>query len=430
MFLTGLLTGGGMSSLDLTLWIEGDISTNRVITRFLNDLNSQILCKTRLVGDLNWHSLVDSLPVFCRVCHPDLAWLPKYLKDHNVPYCYYIDDNFWQMFGDSDICKYYQDPRVVFSLDEFVRNSSVIITNSASLHDFIGVRFPMVRREFLPAPFDVSYTQSLLSQKEKWSSDLNTPVVGYAGGFKLDEFEFLEQVVFAVLEKNPSVRFEFIGGCSKELKNHPSVQWFPGFSDYSEYLAFKVSRNWTVGLAPLFASDFNASKTDNKFREYAGCGIAGVYSNNSPYINSVVDMTTGLLVDNNVNDWLVAIDTLLSDEILRNRLKSNAIEDVQRRYSHDSIGGKWLDVFSKIFKPHVKNRIDVIRFKYVKTCHAHHDYKNAYKFSLGSDFLVLKKYSFDVFKLFADKKNIKSLVALGVVVALVNINYFIFKMVY
>ncbi|WP_191630907.1 glycosyltransferase, partial [Pseudomonas fluorescens] len=167
------------------------------------------------------------------------------------------------------------------------------------------------------------------------------PVVGYAGGSKKEEFEFLEVVIARLNKIRPDIRFEFIGGFSDGLRELNNVQWFPGFNDYAKFLAFKVSRGWTVGLAPLMDSEFNASKTNNKFREYAGCNIAGLYSKTSPYVECVRSGESGLLVKNSPDDWVEAIIRMVDDQSLCERIKAEAFSFVDSNYSHEVIAPVW-----------------------------------------------------------------------------------------
>jgi len=352
----------------ITLWVEGDIATNQILSKLLNDLGFPKGCRTRNIESLELADLADSVPVFCRLCHPQLFWIPEYLTEKGISYVYYIDDNFWMLHGTTPLHKYYNSPEVVRSLDNFVRYASTVITNSCALRDCIDRRFPSVRNELLPPPFDVSFIKRLLGEdgNDQYKKTSSKFIVGYSGGFKAEEFAFLVGVVNALHAELPDIRFEFIGACPEELKSHPAVSWFPPINDYDEYLAFQLSRKWTIGLAPLMASGFNAAKTDNKFREYGGCGIAGVYSMVSPYREVVIHGRTGILVDNSVECWVTAIKQILEDCELHQRMTQGAFAYVEQRYAHDAIANSWREVFDWVsHRPRI-SLTERIRFRAVK----------------------------------------------------------------
>ncbi|WP_141233016.1 glycosyltransferase [Pseudomonas sp. Irchel 3A7] len=358
-----------MSLNRINFWIEGDISTTRIISRLLNDVVGEGNCHTELLTNIDWASLSSGSNIFCRVSDPRFRWLPAYLRKNGITYAYYLDDNFWKITGTSELARYYQSERVVSALDEFVRGAAFVITHNKMLADFIAQRFPGVKCDLLPVPFDMSLIREIESSTESRSD--SSPVVGYAGGFKEEEFKFLEPVVKQLGKERPDIRFEFIGGISDSLRALNNVQWFPGSSDYAAFLSFKISRKWTVGLAPLMESEFNASKTNNKFREYGGCHIPGVYSNTSPYIESIRSGESGILVKNTTEAWIDAIKRLIDDKGLNEKVTQGAYDFVDENYSHESIAPIWKVALSKIPESPPSTALSRFRFSYVKRYHSH-----------------------------------------------------------
>lgn len=371
-----------MSVSDVNFWIEGDISTTRVVSRFLNDMLGAGNCHTRLLRSVDWATLVKSLNIFCRVCDPSYKWLPAYMKKRGISYVYYIDDNFWKINGKSDLARYYQNNDVVTSLDEFVRYSSLVITHSQALADFVEYRFPDVRCVLLKAPFDMSLAreelQNIPPRVKKGA------VVGYAGGYKKEEFELLEDVISKLDAERPDIRFEFIGGVSDRLRTFKNVQWFPGLSDYAAYISFKISRRWSIGLGPLLESEFNASKTDNKFREYGGCRIPGIYSDTGPFVDSVTPGVYGILVKNKVDAWAAAIEKLVDDEVLHESIAQAAFTYVDSTYSHDALIPSWREALLIDRGKSPSSWRDCIRFRCAKLFYVH---------SSVSEIAILEKMS-------------------------------------
>lgn len=161
-------------------------------------------------------------------------------------------------------------------------------------------------------------------------------VVGFMGSLKKDvDFEFVVPAVIRLLLERPSMCVEFFGFVPEALQGHPRVFTEDFDPRYDEFIERFHKRGWTVGLAPLADTVFNRSKTNNKYREYAAAGYAGVYSNIPPYADCVVDHISGLLVENQPEDWYFAIRTLLDDQALRGTICDNAFRDVKRKYRFD-----------------------------------------------------------------------------------------------
>lgn len=355
-----------MSFGKVNFWIEGDISTTRVISRLLSDVVGSGNCRTKLIRSLSWKKLTSGPNIFCRISHPGFYWLPAYLKKNGISYAYYLDDNFWKITGSSPLARYYQSPDVVNSLDEFIKGAAFVITHTQVMADFIADRFAGVKCEILPVPFDVEAVKDIV--KNTPLPVRKFPVVGYAGGYKEEEFEFIEEVISRLSSGRPEIRFEFIGGISDGLRNLSNVQWFPGTSDYEAFLSLKISRNWTVGLAPLMESEFNSSKTNNKFREYGGCRIPGVYSETSPYIECVRPEESGLLVRNDVGAWVDAIKRVVDDQFLQEKIKKESCAFVESNYSHRVIAPAWRKAIEQIPGFPKLRRLDSLRFRFFKYC--------------------------------------------------------------
>ena len=77
---------------------------------------------------------------------------------------------------------------------------------------------------------------------------------------------------------------------------------------------------------------FNACISHLKYLELGFLAVAGVFSNTPSYNTTVLDGETGLLVDNNTESWVKAIQQLINDQALREKRGSNAQKEVQTNW--------------------------------------------------------------------------------------------------
>jgi hypothetical protein len=101
-----------------------------------------------------------------------------------------------------------------------------------------------------------------------------------------------------------------------------------------------AGQGFDIGLAPMLSDPFYLSKTNNKFREYAACGIAGIYTNVDIY-SEVQTGINGILVDNSIQAWINALEQLISDEPFRTAIGKNAKQFVRNKYPLDDYYNIW-----------------------------------------------------------------------------------------
>jgi glycosyltransferase involved in cell wall biosynthesis len=264
-----------------------------------------------------------------------------------VRYAYFIDDNFWEITADIDVrlARFFRHPATVDTLDAFVRHAAVVLTWSKPLRDYVGSRFSGIPAEFVTPGFDVAKAAALF-QRHPPATDADDGVVRI--GYPTTPRPGVSALLVAVVEHflgryGRSVIFEFIGWMPDALRGLPNVVFHPWIADYDAYLEFKVSRRWHIGIAPLIGDRFERYKTNNKYREYGGCLIPGVYSNVSPFRETVDDGKTGMLVANEAGAWIAALDKLVTSNALRSGIARAALDDVRQHYDLRSTGRQLAD---------------------------------------------------------------------------------------
>ena len=126
----------------------------------------------------------------------------------------------------------------------------------------------------------------------------------------------------------------------------PNTYHVPGV-EFKSFYQMLSQMDAKVGLAPLVPHQFNRSKSNLKFLEYAAQGIATVASDFGPYANSIEHEETGLLISDN-RDWYDAIRTLIDDDEYRETLVANAQEYVKEHYDLSKNYIYWKEAIDEI----------------------------------------------------------------------------------
>jgi hypothetical protein len=156
-----------------------------------------------------------------------------------------------------------------------------------------------------------------------------------------------------ILERFPRrVEAWFWGYRADELAGRRDVHCLEFIDDYDEFFRRFSRGGFDVGLAPLPDDEFYRAKSDTKFREYAACRIAGIYSDVVVYRERVSPGRTGLLVGPGPGAWFEAMARLIEDEALRTRIQEEAWADVRARYSVERTRDAWLAQLEATLRHH------------------------------------------------------------------------------
>lgn len=346
--------------LKVLLIIEADIATTQLVEQILCHLKELGLSyRKRLLVDLELSDFSNGeLPLIVRSCDPLLGYWVRVWMALDIPFVFYLDDNFWEIEGDSALARYYKQPLVRKTLDLVVAQASCVLTNSELLANYLCEANNAV--EVVPATFSFQ----LIDGVESYTGSERR--IGFAGSpSRAKDLEIIAPIIHPLLSRYPDLIIEFVGVLPNGISPHHRIRFFPHVASYEDYIHFQVKRGWLVGWAPLFDTIANRSKTNNKYREYSACRIAGIYTKIPPYKDSVQANRTGLLVGNQPEEWLVATEVLLNDVIARNAMADSAYSDVYEKHSLTAVAGEWMKILKKSHRdmPASFRRYPCFRFK-------------------------------------------------------------------
>ena len=316
--------------LDVLMVVDAEIATSHIIEQVLRACAPLgVRYRKRLLTALQPSDLRRAtMPVFVRCSQPRLTGWTRRLAAARHPYFYYVDDNFWQLPGESALARYYRYPVVRRALDAAVRGAREVLVNSPVLAAVVAPMNPATH--VLPTFFDFSLIDREVPAAERDEREIR---IGFAGSpSRVDDLDLVATVTARAMPDHPEVVFEFAGVLPRGLAPGPRVRFFPYVDDYDAHIRFQAARGWDIGLAPLVDTEANRCKTNNKYREYGACRTAGIYSSIPPYVGSVVPDETGLLVDNTPEAWQTAVRWLVEHPLERRRIADAACAHVHEAY--------------------------------------------------------------------------------------------------
>ncbi|GAB3215956.1 glycosyltransferase family protein [Pseudaeromonas pectinilytica] len=146
-----------------------------------------------------------------------------------------------------------------------------------------------------------------------------------------EEKQWLRSIMEGVLAARENVTFELFGEFDvyKTYRDLPRVKVMHPMS-WNNYLAYTMTHEVDIGLAPLLPSEFNAARGAIKFFDFARMGAFGIYTNVAPYSDVIAQNVDGLLLENNIDIWISSLLLLVDNPEKRASLVSQAILKAQR----------------------------------------------------------------------------------------------------
>jgi glycosyltransferase involved in cell wall biosynthesis len=162
-------------------------------------------------------------------------------------------------------------------------------------------------------------------------------------GIKLIKFraDFFS-VLSAFLKANESLTIDFWGDPFPELAAIPKVS-HRGSRPNLDYKKAIRDEGYLFAIVPLGAEEdpatlfFNSCKSPIKYVDYGSLGIPGIYSDCPTYREYVQHRVTGFRTPNDRLSWRDALDEMLSNADLREKIRSNSFASVLEKFSAEHV---------------------------------------------------------------------------------------------
>lgn len=301
--------------------------------------NINYICKD--LPEVTEQDITDNDLIFCiRYYHDAAHKLLEKAHQSQKGVIWYIDDNYNALVVNGKEIVHKQNHN---SLYEYMfKKSDYVIVNNQQIYE-LGKQFTR-NIAFLPVYQDITRSQYI-------SNKPNSVVrFGFMGTLNRDgDFTCVVTALERILEKyGELIEVEFIGYYPSGLTRRKNIRHFDFINDYNAFRNFFESREWDFALAPLNDTQFNRSKTNNKYREYSSYAIPAIYSNVSTYSGCITNYVNGIIINNSVDEWYKAIEELITSKELRKKLGESALKDIQINYNIINYAKPLFDIFVKV----------------------------------------------------------------------------------
>ncbi|HNT53230.1 MAG TPA: glycosyltransferase [Anaerolineaceae bacterium] len=297
------------------------------------DRNKQVRFCAALESFIPAHRLKGTdLAIFCRNTEPRYAALLQYLRQNRIPYIYDLDDNLFEIPLSNELGNYHRYPHRLGMLETYLRQAALVRVYSPGVYERVaelGARVELVK-----APLDWALIQPRQPHRKIR--------IVYVTSRRRDTLaDIFAPALRQVLQRYPdSVEVTFCGALPEGFAGQANIHHMPFEPNYDAFMRKFSAHSFDIGLAPMVDDAFHRSKTNNKFREYGACGIAGIYSSSSVYAE-VSAGELGLVVANTSDQWAAALTRLIEDAALRQQIAAQAEDYIRRNYSQEEFCATW-----------------------------------------------------------------------------------------
>lgn len=273
------------------------------------------------------------IAIFQRQYGPKVFEAMQVMKAKGAKIIYEIDDDLFNIPEWNPAHKELNRKGVQDNLRQFLLASDALFTTNDYL---ASVYSPYCRNTFV-LPNSLVYTHFSPSP-----GIAAKPVVCWQGSATHDrDVSLMASAVKRIAEDKKA----FVKMWSYDIPGTYKVPPVP----FEAFYAMLSQIDGKIGLAPLTFVPFNKSKSNLKFLEYTAQGMVTIASNFGPYKDTITDGENGILITDN-RDWYDAINTLLDDDTLYNKLLGNAQKFVKENYDIEKNYVMWVDAMNQVLE--------------------------------------------------------------------------------
>jgi glycosyltransferase involved in cell wall biosynthesis len=290
-------------------------------------------------------------------------WLPDYgaarrlvarARLDDVPVIYVTDDNLLELDAGANHGGYIT-PEHRTVIEYLAREAEGVIVSTAELKK----RMSAFHRRIAVVPNALD-ERLVAGRGARRPAAGDQVVIGYMGTatHDADLLLIIDALRSVLRDGGGAVEFQLVGGVRDAATLAP-LRGLPvrvlKAGDGMAYPAFMrwfaAAADWDLAVAPLKDTLFTRCKSDLKFVDYGALGIPTVFSNVTPYADTVRHLRTGYLAENTVAAWRGALAAMIGDRELRESIGRNARDYVLSKRTLSRCARRWVTAIRAIARP-------------------------------------------------------------------------------
>ena len=268
--------------------------------------------------------------------------------------------------------KYRKKVITIYNIDDLILN--YVSKYFISIVNLVLVPNTGYDKYIYPLNENISYTRTFIDKEffDNVKSNLNLPknkLKFLWSSTGLLGFDFMQKLIPEISKKFPDSVFYIIGGGSSFYFENFSNTFCVPLVDYEKFI--KYFKECDIYLNPVSSgmkkeiklidntNDFINCKSEIK---YLHCGLAKIpiiSSKSLPYEFAIKNNLNGIIIENNVDEWINAINKLICDNNFKNFITENAYLDVTSNYLLENLGKKMYKLFRNAFDLYSRNSFEL-----------------------------------------------------------------------
>jgi len=199
-----------------------------------------------------------------------------------------------------------------------------------------------------------SLSEYALIKKRNKNNDNNITIGYFSGSITHNaDIEMIKPALFKILKEYDNVNLLFLGELTLQnnFTNYTNKIINKKFTDWRQLP--EIISNVDINIAPIEDTIFNQAKSENKWVEASLVKVPTIASNVGAFKDVIIHNETGLLCNNNINDWYISLKTLIDNKELRKYLGENAYKVCKKKYNTIYSGRKLANYIYKIANKHI-----------------------------------------------------------------------------
>ncbi|PKM50475.1 MAG: hypothetical protein CVV02_11080 [Firmicutes bacterium HGW-Firmicutes-7] len=177
-------------------------------------------------------------------------------------------------------------------------------------------------------------------KKRNIKNNSNNIRIGYVGSNSILPFcDPAFNALKRIMDKYEEVNLYFHGMVLPEIfekySNRITMKSYE--VDYAKYTKDLSEAHCDIMVSPLGNTRYLNSKCPYKYLDITAAGAVGIYTNTELYNNLIINEENGLIIENEEEQWFFALESLICDSTLREKLLSNAKEEVITVYETKAV---------------------------------------------------------------------------------------------